>query len=416
MAGVTQERLTCRHRGQNAGFALLAQIVGDAPHIALPSGGRRLRRDGCSGCRTSRAMSPLTRRWRTSLPGTSRSPPRCGCRQWCRGLCRWQHRTPAIRHWVPCRVYSNSRRSTWAGFIGRVSAARSNALMPVILGGWRAAPRRIAQTFGHVRGGFRCQPAATPVPGRLVPDAEFLGRLGHARPSGASKMKRARSASFCDVKSARTSAFSWRPGSGESSVGRALAAGIGLPPRRGKEGIRMANRHLNSSKTAGGEPVTCCILNSPSGELSRHFQRGILEVAWAQDAAYAVGAMDQTFTLTPITHTHVTFDDGIVLECGAILPRLTVAYRTYGTLNAARTQCGAGLPRADPRPVCRRDPSDYRQGRLVGDGGGAGPAGGHRPLLRHLRQCAGRLHGLHRSRGPSATTSPACLGAPISRR
>ena len=47
--------------------------------------------------------------------------------------------------------------------------------------------------------------------------------------------------------------------------------------------------------------------------------------------------MDQTATLARIAHTHVTFDDGMTLECGAVLPRLTVAYRTYGTLNAARS-------------------------------------------------------------------------------
>lgn len=47
--------------------------------------------------------------------------------------------------------------------------------------------------------------------------------------------------------------------------------------------------------------------------------------------------MDQTTTLARVAHTHVTFDDGLALECGATLPRLTVAYRTYGTLNAART-------------------------------------------------------------------------------
>jgi homoserine O-acetyltransferase len=36
------------------------------------------------------------------------------------------------------------------------------------------------------------------------------------------------------------------------------------------------------------------------------------------------------------THqTHVTFEDGLMLDCGIALPRLVVAYRTYGTLNAA---------------------------------------------------------------------------------
>jgi homoserine O-acetyltransferase len=47
--------------------------------------------------------------------------------------------------------------------------------------------------------------------------------------------------------------------------------------------------------------------------------------------------MDQTALLTDIPHLHVTFDDGMMLDCGVMLPRLTVAYRTYGTLNAARS-------------------------------------------------------------------------------
>ncbi|HEY4041467.1 MAG TPA: homoserine O-acetyltransferase [Rhodopila sp.] len=37
------------------------------------------------------------------------------------------------------------------------------------------------------------------------------------------------------------------------------------------------------------------------------------------------------------SHTHVTFDDGIELECGTKLRRHTVAYRTYGLLNADRS-------------------------------------------------------------------------------
>lgn len=38
----------------------------------------------------------------------------------------------AIRVCVPCRRYSNSRRSTLPGRIGRPGAMRSNAWMPVI--------------------------------------------------------------------------------------------------------------------------------------------------------------------------------------------------------------------------------------------------------------------------------------------
>jgi homoserine O-acetyltransferase len=47
--------------------------------------------------------------------------------------------------------------------------------------------------------------------------------------------------------------------------------------------------------------------------------------------------MDQPDTLATIAHQTVTFVDGMVLECGVSLQRLDVAYRTYGTLNAARS-------------------------------------------------------------------------------
>jgi homoserine O-acetyltransferase len=47
--------------------------------------------------------------------------------------------------------------------------------------------------------------------------------------------------------------------------------------------------------------------------------------------------MDQPDTLATIAHQTVTFADGMVLECGVSLRRLDVAYRTYGTLNAARS-------------------------------------------------------------------------------
>jgi len=38
-----------------------------------------------------------------------------------------------------------------------------------------------------------------------------------------------------------------------------------------------------------------------------------------------------------IEHQHVVFDDGLALDCGVALRRLTVAYRTYGQLNADRS-------------------------------------------------------------------------------
>ena len=48
--------------------------------------------------------------------------------------------------------------------------------------------------------------------------------------------------------------------------------------------------------------------------------------------------MDTSATLATVEHTpNVTFEDGMLLECGARLNRITVAYRTYGTLNAQRS-------------------------------------------------------------------------------
>jgi len=46
--------------------------------------------------------------------------------------------------------------------------------------------------------------------------------------------------------------------------------------------------------------------------------------------------MDRSGTLAGVAHSHVTFADGLTLDCGARLPSVTVAYRTYGTLDAAR--------------------------------------------------------------------------------
>ena len=41
--------------------------------------------------------------------------------------------------------------------------------------------------------------------------------------------------------------------------------------------------------------------------------------------------------LPDIQHQHVSFDDGLMLECGQTLGHLTVAYRTYGALNAEKS-------------------------------------------------------------------------------
>ena len=46
--------------------------------------------------------------------------------------------------------------------------------------------------------------------------------------------------------------------------------------------------------------------------------------------------MDQSLILPEIQHQAADFPDGLTLECGRHLNHLRIAYRTYGTLNAAR--------------------------------------------------------------------------------
>ena len=101
---------------------------------------------------------------------------------------------------------------------------------------------------------------------------------------------------------------------------------------------------------------------------------------------------------TEIRHQHTRFDDGLMLECGVQLPELVVAYRTYGALNAARSNailvCHA---LTGDQYVAERHPLTGKDGwwdQLVGPG---------RPVdtERYFVICANVLGGCMGSTGPS---------------
>jgi homoserine O-acetyltransferase len=65
--------------------------------------------------------------------------------------------------------------------------------------------------------------------------------------------------------------------------------------------------------------------------------RSASAIAMPLSPSYLIRVMNDSATLPDIRHTHVRLDAGIMLECGVKLDSHTVAYRTYGTLNAAKT-------------------------------------------------------------------------------
>jgi homoserine O-acetyltransferase len=109
--------------------------------------------------------------------------------------------------------------------------------------------------------------------------------------------------------------------------------------------------------------------------------------------------MDKPDTILPeITHQHVRFADGLMLECGVALASLVVAYRTYGTLNQERSNailvCHA---LTGDQYVAERHPVTGRPGwweQLVGPG---------RPVDtdKYFVICANVLGGCMGSTGPN---------------
>ena len=47
--------------------------------------------------------------------------------------------------------------------------------------------------------------------------------------------------------------------------------------------------------------------------------------------------MDQTAASPETQHQSITFPEGLTLDCGRHLASITIAYRCYGALNAAKS-------------------------------------------------------------------------------
>jgi homoserine O-acetyltransferase len=122
-------------------------------------------------------------------------------------------------------------------------------------------------------------------------------------------------------------------------------------------------------------------------------------IARNKGAAHIRETMDQSPHLAEAAHQAISFADGLTLDCGRHLPSLTVAYRTYGTLNPARSNailiCHALTGDqyvAEPHPLTGKP------------GWWSAVAGPGRPVdtNRYFVICANVLGGCMGSTGPSS--------------
>ena len=108
-------------------------------------------------------------------------------------------------------------------------------------------------------------------------------------------------------------------------------------------------------------------------------------------------------------------DRPLTLDAGVDLAPFQIAYQTYGTLNAARSNARADLPCPHRRPARRQRASGDRQAGLVGNDGRTRQADRHRALLRHLPERGRRLHG-HDRAGVDQSDDRRAVGPRVSRR
>ena len=114
-------------------------------------------------------------------------------------------------------------------------------------------------------------------------------------------------------------------------------------------------------------------------------------------AILANGALSQSTAPDSLTF-RIDPPASLIMDSGATLTPLDHRLSDLWRAQRRALERAARLPCADRRPACREPPSGDRPARLVGDHGRSGPAVRHRPLLRHLIECARRLHGHHRPR------------------
>ena len=96
------------------------------------------------------------------------------------------------------------------------------------------------------------------------------------------------------------------------------------------------------------------------------------------------------------------------MDAGVALSPLTIAYQTYGALNAAKSNAILVCHALTGDQHVANRASGHRQARLVETMVGPGQADRHRSLFRHLLECGRRLHGHDRAR-PRSIRRPAAL-------